>query len=248
MSRRNWILLIVALALMAGTAGLLGRVGGHQALGAPGVKTRPTKDPARLEVVLPEQVLDYKSEVVEVDEVTLGTLPKDTSFGQRKYEASDGFPMSLNAVLMGTDRTSLHKPQFCLEGQGWHIDQGASLETSVPVESPLPYALPVVRLVASKEGTANGQPQVLRGIYVYWFVAEDGLSSSVSGFQRMWMMGSKLLRTGVLQRWAYVSCFSVCAPGQEEVTFQRMKVFIAAAVPEFQLNPRPPGTEAAARN
>jgi hypothetical protein len=46
------------------------------------------------------------------------------------------------------------------------------------------------------------------------------------------------LRTGVLQRWAYVTCFSVCQPGQEEATFNRMKEFLAAAVPEFQLTPR----------
>jgi hypothetical protein len=51
----------------------------------------------------------------------------------------------------------------------------------------------------------------------------------------------------VLQRWAYVACISPCAPGQEDATFARMKKFIAAAVPEFQLTPPPAGPAVAAR-
>jgi hypothetical protein len=49
-----------------------------------------------------------------------------------------------------------------------------------------------------------------------------------------------LLRTGVLQRWAYVSYFSACEPGQEDATFARMEKLIAASVPEFQLPPPGP--------
>jgi len=54
----------------------------------------------------------------------------------------------------------------------------------------------------------------------------------------MWWMARELFRTGELQRWAYVLCFAVCLPGQEEVTFERIRKFIAAAVPEFQLTPK----------
>jgi hypothetical protein len=238
MIKPNWILMIAALAMIAGTTALL--LGTHQKLGAPGVKTRSSADAGRLEVELPTQVLDYTSESVEVDDITKSTLPSDTSFGNRNYEAPDHFKLALRAVLMGTDRTSLHKPQFCLEGQGWHIDPD-SLQTTIHLDRPCSYELPVVRLLAGIEAAnASGQKQTLRGVYVYWFVADDALSSSVSGFERMWMMGSKLLRTGILQRWAYVSCFSTCLPGQEDATFERMKLFIAGAVPEFQLNPRAP--------
>jgi hypothetical protein len=239
MNWQKWILLVLTLSLVGVTAGVLARLSGHQRLGAPGVKTHPLPGGSTLQVDLPEQVLEYRSEFVEVDDVTRKTLPKDTSFGQRKYEAPDGFVTLLNVVLMGSDRTSLHKPQFCLEGQGWHIDQTASANTSVTMEKPCYYSLPVVRLVATKEATIDGQRQLARGVYVYWFVADDALSSSVLGFHRMWLMAKKLLTTGVLQRWAYVSCFSVCVPGQEEATFERMKRFIAASTPEFQLTPRP---------
>jgi hypothetical protein len=48
-------------------------------------------------------------------------------------------------------------------------------------------------------------------------------------------MARDLMTRGVLQRWAYISCFSVCPPGHEEATYARMKEWITAAVPQFQL-------------
>jgi hypothetical protein len=238
MRKQVLALFLITLALIGGAAGLLLDLQAHQKLGLPGVKTHPLAGSNRLQVELPEKVLDYKSEWVEVDDVALGSLPSDTSFGQRRYTAPDGFAALINVVLMGTDRTSMHKPQFCLEGQGWRIDTGATLETSIPVERPFGYDLPVVKLLADKEAMIGGQERHARGIYVYWFVCDDTVSASASGFERMWLMAKKLIQTGVLQRWAYVSCFSVCAPGQEDSTYTRMQQLIAASVPEFQLTPR----------
>jgi hypothetical protein len=245
MNRQKGIVLVSTLALMAGTGILLHWFQTHQKLGRPGVKTSPIPDSIRLQVDLPERVSDYSSELVPPDSTVLAGLPQDTSFGSRLYKAPDGFQTFLNAVLMGGDRTSLHKPQFCLEGQGWRIDTAADLRTTIQVERPYSYELPVVRLVANREVTlGDGQKSRARGIYVYWYVADGALSASTSGLQRMWWMARDLLRTGVLQRWAYISCFSVCAPGQEEATFDRMKKFIAAAVPEFQLTPASPHSTA----
>jgi len=58
--------------------------------------------------------------------MVVDTLPRDTSFGQRRYRSPDGAVTQVNVVLMGSDRTSMHKPQFCLEGAGWQIDSAAS--------------------------------------------------------------------------------------------------------------------------
>lgn len=238
MNRSKWTMLVVALALIAGAAGLLTQLRSHQKLGPPGVKTHAVAGSIRLQVDLPERVLDYDSENKDVDEIVLKTLPDDTSFGERWYKAPDGFLVQLRVVLMGTDRTSMHKPQFCLTGSGWNIDPEASAELRVPVARPFGYELPVVKLVATKEAMVNGEKTVARGVYIYWFVADDALSASVAGFHRNWLMAKTLLRTGVLQRWAYVSCFTVCAPGQEQAVFERMTKFISASVPDFQLMPR----------
>jgi len=243
MNKPKWILLVVALLMIGGTAGLLVRLKANQRLGQPGVKTSPLAQSKNLEVILPELVLDYTSEAVEEEKLVVAILPKDTSYGRRRYQAPDKFWTEVNVVLMGSDRTSLHKPQFCLEGAGLHIDAGASREETVPIERPFRYDLPVMKIFATKQIEQNGQVQTVRGVVVYWFVAEDAYTARHG--QRMWWMARELLHTGVLQRWAYVTCFSICLPGQEEATFERMKKFIAASVPEFQLTPKSPERVAA---
>jgi len=239
MSRRQIIVLVVALVLMGAAAAWLAHMKSNRHLGAPGIKTEPVPGSVRLNAVLPARVLDCDSEVVETDRMVLDTLPKDTSFGQRHYTATDGFKVLLNVVLMGSDRTSLHKPQFCLIGAGWRIDRTENVTVRIP--RPQPYDLPVTKLTTSREGVVNGQTVPMRGLYVYWFVCDGAISGEDSGGQRMWWMAKELLRTGVLQRWAYVTCFAVCPPGQEEAAFKRMEQFLAAAVPEFQLTPKPAG-------
>jgi len=246
MNRQKWVIFGAALVLMAGGVTLLGHLRSHQRLGLPAVKTTPIAGSANLHVLLPERVLDYDSAEVEIAEIVTNTLPRDTSFGQRLYKAPDGFEILGNVVLMGKDRTSLHKPQFCLQGQGWNVDQNASRSMTIGVQKPVSYDLPVVKLIATKEDSVGGKRVLARGVYVYWYVADGALSASTSGFQRMWWMTWNLLRTGVLQRWAYVSYFAACPPGQEDAAFERIKQLIAASVPEFQLTPAPRETPVAA--
>jgi hypothetical protein len=241
MNRQKWILLVTVLALMGGTAAVLARLKANQRLGRPGVTTTPIANDVRVQINLPERVLDFSSQPVETEKAVVEALPADTSFANRVYKAPDGFETALRIVLMGGDRTSIHKPQFCLEGAGWKIDSAASGVTKLRVERPQPYDLGIIKLIAthSREVTVNGQTVHPRAVFVYWFVADDALSADALGFAHMWSMARHLMATGELQRWSYVTCFSICAPGQEDATFERMKKFIAAAVPEFQLTPKP---------
>ena len=229
MNRQKWILLLAGLVLIGGSAVLLAWLSAHQKLGLPGLKSNPMPGTICRLIILPDQVLDYQSKWVEQTEVTTNTLPKDTSFGTRLYTASDGFQISLNAVMMGTDRTSIHKPQYCLLGQGWNM--GETRREWVPVAKPHPYSLPVVSIRNSKTVEQNGEKVPLGLIYVYWFVADRAMTAN--HLQRMWWMATHMLRHGELQRWAYVSCSAVCRPGQEDATFARISQFIGAAAPEF---------------
>ena len=237
MNKQKWIILIAALVLIGGAACLLTRLQSNQKLGQPAVKTTPISGSRRLQVDLPERVLDFTSEAIEVDPGVLSWLPQDTSFGQRRYRAPDGFWAAVNVVLMGRDRTSLHKTEFCLEGQGWRIDRNASSETKVHLDRPYPYDLPVMKFIANKEVTERGQTFHARSVYIFWFVADDN-EITARHWQRMWWMARDMFRSGVLQRWAMISYFTACAPGQEDAAFERLKKFIAASAPEFQLVPR----------
>ena len=50
---------------------------------------------------------------------------------------------------------------------------------------------------------------------------------------------------GVLDRFAYISYFAVCLPGQEDAAFERLKQLMVESVPLFQLVPRTPSALAA---
>jgi hypothetical protein len=244
-NRRAILIFVAALALMGLTVAALARFKTVQRLGQPGLKTSPLPGGRNLAVDLPETVQDMKSEALAETEVVVNTLPKDTSYGQRLYRSPDGFETLVNVVLMGSDRTSIHQPQFCLTGQGWQIDRAVSAVTHVTVREPMTYDLPVMKLLATKQEVIDGRQVTVRGIYVYWFVAQDRLTAR--HWQRMWWMAEELLRTGVLERWAYVSCFAECEPGREDAAFERMKGFIAAAVPQFQLTTGNPPAAGAGR-
>ena len=231
MNRRGCLILFVTLALIVATAGVVWRFKASQRLGSPGVKVQVVAG-GRQEVFLPEKVLDYKSQKSEMPPEVLEMLPRDTTYGLRVYEAADGFAVQLYVVLMGADRSSIHKPQICLPSRGLTIDRTEVV--NVPVTQPLPYDLPVVKLTLGNIPAA-GRQTPLHGLFVYWFVADGELSADESGLQRMWAGAWHLLRTGELQRWAYVGCFTVCEPGAEDKTFERVREIIAAVVPQFQL-------------
>jgi len=233
MNRQKTILLATSMGLLLFSGVALAYFQANQRLGAPGVKTAPIPG-GNLKVLLPETVLNYDSEELPVAEIVTNTLPKDTSYGDRLYKSPDGFNIQASVVLMGTDRTSLHKPQFCLEGQGWRID-GAPIQTSVQVDRPAPYELPLIQLVGSRQGTINGQKAVIRCLCIYYYVTDGAISGSPTGMEVFWKMARGLLTTGAMQRWAYVRYIAWCPQGQENATLEKMKKFIAAAAPEYQL-------------
>jgi hypothetical protein len=194
-------------------------------------------------IYLPEKVLDYQSLASPVTKVVWDWLPRDTTYGQRSYRATNGFSIQTMAVLMGKDRTSIHQPQYCVTGSGWRI--AAQEETVIAMDRPTSYELPVVKLKLHQiYRDRDGREHEIAGVLVYWFVADAQLTADHR--ERMWWMARDLLRKGVLQRWAYITQFSVCAPGHEEATFARISEFIRASVPEYQLVPAPSATVAVA--
>jgi hypothetical protein len=234
MKHQKWLVFVVALGLMAGTAGALTWLRANQKLGKPGIKAMAIPGSVMMKIELPERVLDFTSTNMPEPEVVVGYLPKDTSYAGRLYTATNGLQINGTIILMGADRTSIHKPDYCLPGQGWSINEKTVV--NIPVAGPQNYQLPVAKwIIGNVYQTPDGQKHEVSGLYVFWFVA-DG-EQTADNYQRMWWLGRDLLRTGVLQRWAYVSFFSVCAPGQEDATFEQMKKLIAVTVPEFQFVP-----------
>ena len=256
---RAWLLSGLALALIAGAAVFLGTHHRRLHLGKPGVRVvaepiygydelNPTNAPFVVgsnSVALPEKVLNYQSREDLIGQITVKTLPKDTTFGRRLYFRPNQPPIICQTVLMGTDRTSIHKPQYCLKGMGLRIV--SSEFVNVSIERPHRYELPVMRLNVRGEGRdKGGNPHPIGGVFLYWFVADGQLTASHA--DRMKWIAHDMMLTGVLQRWAYVICYTPCLVGNEDAAFEYLKEFMGAAVPEFQLTAGPPLPSRAAAN
>ena len=192
-----WQPAVAVLALMALAALLIQGLQARQRLGEPGVEWRPGPAGGLAgEIPLPVELAGGASRPMEVTPGEREYLPEDTSFGRRIYRTRDGFEAMVSVVLMGRDRTSIHKPQLCLTGQGWRIE--SARDAVIPVEGAEPYRLPVKELRAGKAFATEEGPVALGGVYIYWFVADGRLTRE--HWQRMWWMAGDLLTTGVLPR------------------------------------------------
>lgn len=242
MNRKAIQVFVIFTVLVVFAGALLARVRSNYQLGEPGVRLgntalydNHTNLVANVSVDLPESPLGCSSVLGQVETVELAMLPPDTVYGRRLYTHKNGFRTAVSVVLMGTDRTSIHKPQYCLLGQGWQIEHSEVI--TVPITQPHPYDLQVMKLSLTKEVRHEGKFQTVKGYFLYWFVADDQLTPH--HLERMWWMGQDLLTKGLLQRWAYVAYLSACLPGQEDALLAHMKEFVAETVPQFQLTTGP---------
>src|SRR5450759_5220275 len=97
-------------------------------------------------------------------DVVAGDLPKDTSYAGRLYTATNGLQINSTIILMGADRTSIHKPDYCLPGQGWSINEKTVV--NIPVAGPQNYQLPVAKwIVGNVYQTPDGQKHEVSGLY-----------------------------------------------------------------------------------
>lgn len=212
-------------------------------LGQPGVAigSQPILDPdgnilVTNSIAMPPNVGFFTGKDVAISPRTVEWLPPDTTYGFRDYYDTDGFEARMQVVLMKKDRTSIHKPEYCLYGSGMEITNTEIID--IPMSDPMPYNLPATKIsVVRKLEQPDGSIREWTGFYIYWFVSEDQMVPD--HMTRIVLMATDLLREKVLKRWAYVSCLSLSHPGNEVALEKRMVQLIQQSVPKFQLTPPP---------
>jgi len=237
MRTARWVVFAAALGMMAATAGWLKEFEGRHLLGPPGVRVDrvPIYDEkdnlvSTQSVVLPTIVLGIPSWPVRISTAEVEGLPRDTTFGRRIYHSpGSNFAVQVSVILMGTDHTSIHQPQYCLYAQDWTVTSTERI--GLHMERPFAYDIPAIKLTASR--SFPNSRQRVECIYVYWFVSGDKITAEEGS--RLWSMWKTVLRKGELERWAYISYFVTCLPGDEQATFEHLERFIQASAPEFQL-------------
>jgi len=222
----RWAAAVVVLAAVA-TAGFTQRLDALPVRTGTGVRLAAD---GRNPVELPAFVgTEWIGRRIEVSTVELEILPPDTGFSRRVYVdvANPRRQVLLSIVLSGRDRSSIHRPELCVEGQGWTIKGSFSHRfTSV---LPGGAALPATVLRLERKGNQTDRP--LPALVAYWFVSSEKVVAS--HWERMAEGAWARLRHGRADRWAYVLVQTGAEDG-EEAALTRIRELLAGTVPDFQ--------------
>ena len=184
---------------------------------------------------LPTQVGDYHGLKGAISKAESEGLPKDTEFARKEYFDSSGDDILATIVLAGAGQNSIHRPEACLEGQGW--DQYANEVISVPLRSG--HALPVkILYLQRQEMGADQTKRIQRRLYMYWFVGEN--VTTANHMMRVWVGSWDRVMHNRAHRWAFVIATAAVGADQRpggksiEETKTLLTDFIRDAVPAFQ--------------
>jgi EpsI family protein len=129
----------------------------------------------------------------------------------------------LSIVLTGRDRTSIHRPELCLVGQGWTIRGTARHVFRVPAAG---REIPATLLRTERVDRAGKFPALV----AYWFVSSDAIVGS--HVDRFLHDAWNRLRYGRADRWAYVLMQTDARDG-EAAALARLQAVLSQAAPAF---------------
>jgi EpsI family protein len=184
-------------------------------------------------VALPAMIgVDWAGQAAAVTAVEREVLPVDTGFSRRMYVSLRDRTQHvfLSIVLSGRDRTSIHRPEICLVGQGWTIRGAARRSFRVPPAAgggELPVTL--LRIDRETAGPAGGAVTV-PALLAYWFVGAD--RAVASHWERQLHTSLDRLRHFQAHRWAYVVVQTHALDG-EAAALARMQEVLDGTLPAF---------------
>ncbi|GAB5560626.1 MAG: hypothetical protein SynsKO_22730 [Synoicihabitans sp.] len=216
--RRGRVALILVVAAGVVSVGLIERL---EALGRTARAGVPLAEDGLNPMMLPKFIgTDWLGKDAEVTSVEREMLPEDTGYSRRMYVSLDDQRQQVfvSVVLSGQDRSSIHRPELCLVGQGWSIAGQKPIE----IAGDIPAALLDLRREAV---TPRGERVEVTSLFAYWFVGRDEVVRST--WERMAHTALNRLRLRP-DRWAYVVVQTTVLPGEtEENTLARMTSVIS---------------------
>lgn len=128
-------------------------------------------------------------------------LPPDTEASRRLFRDKDGNELYCSIVLAGRDVTSIHRPELCLPGQGWKIQN--EYTQTIPVERAPGGKLSVMRMNMSRSvPLSDGRTIEAKSVFAYWFIGKDRVTPY--HWQRMYWTAKDRILHNTNHRWAYI--------------------------------------------
>ena len=211
----------------------LARVSAAHNHGGAGIRlTADGADPIELPAFLGTEWVGRQTEVSAVERAI---LPADTGFSRRTYISitDRSHAVFLSIVLSGRDRTSIHRPEICLVGQGWTINrvQEHAFVSNDASRKSVPATLLHTTLI---DPVSQRQ---LQALMAYWFVSADAVVAS--HWQRFVRDAWNRVRHGRVDRWAYVMVQADASDG-DGPALERMQNVLDETMPIFLLPAGPP--------
>ena len=173
---------------------------------------------------------DWVGTPAVVTDVEREMLPPDTGYSRMNYLPSRGTrPVFLSIVLSGRDRTSIHRPELCLVGQGWTIRGQTSHRFSYPGHPDETFPATVLRVQRHLQ-TPQGAV-VVPQLVVYWFASGDGVVAT--HWQRLAHDAWNRVVHARADRWAYVLLQTDATDG-EPAAFARLQSVLDGTLPVFE--------------
>lgn len=222
--RRGWMLASLVVLACGGEALGLRHLAVFPLGGQAGVAlTSDGRNPIELPMFLGRDWIGTPTPVTAVEREI---LPPDTGFSRMIYRpAKLGPGVFLSIVLSGRDRTSIHRPELCLVGQGWTLRDRAEHQFSLPDHRRFPVTL----LHVERPSVGSGRPSTQ--LVAYGFVASDRV---VAGhWERLaWDTWNRLSHLRA-DRWAYVLVQTEANDG-DVAALARIQSVLAGALPIFR--------------
>jgi EpsI family protein len=225
---RLWASSLCALAATAAAAVFLFHIAHAPPRGGVGiVLAADGRQPAELPTFIG---VDWIGKAADVTSVEREVLPADTGFSRKVYVsiADPSKQVFLSIVLSGRDRTSIHRPELCLVGQGWTI-RGAQVRSFRFPGSARSFPATVLR-VAKEVPAPSGRTSVPQ-LVAYYFVSADRVVAS--NWRRMAADAWNRVVHGRADRWAYVLLQTGLSDG-EDAALARMQDVLNGTLPSFQ--------------
>lgn len=186
------------------------------------------KDPVELPAFLG---IEWTGQPRPVSPTELEILPPDTGYSRKLYfnHRDPAKQVFLSIVLSGRDRSSIHRPELCLMGQGWTIADAALHRFRFPAENTAGFDATLLR-VRREVQTPTGK-QVVPQLVAYWFVGADTVVPS--HWSRMVRDAWNRIAHARADRWAYVLLQTDARDG-EAPALARMQSVLDATLPSFQ--------------
>ena len=176
---------------------------------------------------------DWIGRRAEVTPIEREILPADTGFSRKVYVslAEPRRDVLLSVVLSGRDRTSIHRPELCLVGQGWTIDAATRHQFQFPSASGAAGSFPSTVLEVRREMASPHGKVIVPQLAVYWFV--DSRTVVATHWERLLRDAWNRVTRARADRWAYVLMQTDSSDGKA-AALARMQQILDDTLPAFQ--------------